>query len=69
MYKFLDEEVEEGYCERNSCERLPCEVNGFMNMLEEKKMIDEDGEMVSLIKHFAAWLYSHGYTHIPLIEN
>lgn len=69
LYKFLDENVEENYCEKNDCESLPCEMNDFTQYLNENKMLDEDGNAISLIKHFASWLYSHGYTHIPLIEN
>ncbi|OMJ86152.1 hypothetical protein SteCoe_7073 [Stentor coeruleus] len=69
LYKYLDENVEEDYCSKRDCESLPCEMNEFMIFLEDMKMIDEEGDTISLIKHFAAWLYSHGYTHIPLIEN
>ena len=69
LYKFLDEQVEQSYCEKLDCESLPCEMNKFTQYLEEEKLLDEEGNAFSLIKHFAAWLYSHGYTHIPLIEN
>ena len=69
MYKYLDEEVVTEYCKSKDCEELPCEMNGFMQYLEVQNMIDKEGDILGLIKHFAAWLYSHGYTHIPLIEN
>lgn len=69
MFKYLDEEVLTEYCKTKDCEELPCEMNGFMQYLEVQNMIDKEGDILGLIKHFAAWLYSHGYTHIPLIEN
>ena len=69
LYKFLDENIEENYSSKYNCENLPCEMNSFTQYLEENKMLDDEGNAFSLIKHLAAWLYSHGYTHIPLIEN
>lgn len=69
LYKYLDEEVMENYCKDKTCEELPCELNGFLQYLEARNLVDKEEDIVGLIKHLGAWLYSHGFTHIPLIEN
>ena len=46
MYMYLDEEVITEYCKSKDCERLPCEMNGFMQYLEVQNMIDKKGDIL-----------------------
>ncbi|CAG9319222.1 unnamed protein product [Blepharisma stoltei] len=69
LYKFLDEEIEENFLLKYNCEEVPCYLAQFMKYLEVIKCEFNEEDLEKLVKHYAEWLYSHGYTHIRILDN
>ncbi|CAG9316758.1 unnamed protein product [Blepharisma stoltei] len=69
LYKFLDEEVAEGFLSTNNCEEVPCYLPRFMVYLDAIKCEFDKAKLLELVNHFIEWLYSHKYTHMRVIYN
>jgi len=66
LYKFLEEEVQEGFNEKQDCGEIPCYMNSFVSFLNSYNCEYDETQLNTLIKHFCEWLYAHGFTHIRL---
>lgn len=69
LYKFLEEEIQDGYCSVLNSEEIPMHIGGLTSYLKDVNYEAEEEKVGLFVRHFCEWLYAHGFTHLKIDFN